>query len=103
MKKLALTIGVLLLLVPTSPLANHSIDFSWMGWCCGKIDCIVTPVSILEFREKETHVLANGVELVLPPSTVRESEDGHIYWCGISHDMGVISANTRCVFYTVGG
>ena len=103
MGKLSFLAGALLLLSVHSILANHTADFQWMGWCCGQKDCIVVPVNIIAFQKDEVRVMVNGVELVLPQTTVRESEDGHTYWCRISTSEGINLSNTRCVFYTVGG
>ncbi len=83
--------------------AMHSPSFEWMRHCCGQRDCLQASVIIVAFGKAETIVSINGSLLSLDPGKVRESEDGHTYWCGIDVRGEVTPANTRCAFYTVGG
>ena len=84
-------------------LASHSTDYTWMGYCCGETDCIQIPVSIIQFNKDSVEVLVNESRLDLPGTSVKESQDQHTYWCGYDNTKGITKANTRCVFYTIGG
>ena len=103
MKKLGFVVGLLLLLMGNDPSADHSVEFSWMGYCCGRADCIRAPVSIVRFEEVDVIVLVYDKVMVLPPGSVQESKDGHTYWCRYNI-LGVVTReNTRCVFYAIAG
>ncbi len=103
MRRLLLLISAILLLFSGSTLANHSADFLWMGYCCGQRDCVPITVTVMQFGKVDTTVLIHETVLSLPASSVKESEDGHTYWCGFKKGETITRGNTRCVFYTVGG
>ena len=102
MRKLGFLINMLILFLAGSTMANHSTDFSWMGYCCGSRDCLRINVSIINFGEKETEVLVGEKILRLNNSSVKESADGHTYWCRFNGPTKITVENTRCVFYTIG-
>ena len=102
-KRLGFLVGFLLWLTTGDTLARHSADFSWMGYCCGQRDCTQATVSIVQFGKVDTTVLVNDTVLVLPSGSVKESEDGHTYWCRFHDTDTIVRENTRCVFYTLGG
>ena len=103
MRKLGFLIGVLLFLLGSSAIASHTVDFQWMGYCCGQKDCLNVSVTVVQFGQVDTIVLVHNTVLSLPASVVKESEDGHTYWCRYNEGVFFTRENTRCVFYTVGG
>ena len=97
-----LLLFLLLHTISTVSFASHDKDFSWMGSCCGKRDCNTAIVSIVEFGQSITKVMVDGVLVELPSSAIKESQDGHTYWCALRVDEKLTSKNIRCVFYTIG-
>lgn len=73
-----------------------------MGYCCGRRDCKDAQVTIMQFGEMSTLVLIDTIILDLPNTSVKESQDGHTYWCAMRADGKLTKENTRCVFYTIG-
>ena len=102
MRRLGFLIGILLFFLSSSTVAKHSTDFQWMGYCCGEKDCLRITVAIVQFGEVHTLVSVHNVILSIPASAVKESQDGHTYWCGYNSTVGLTRENTRCVFYTLG-
>ena len=99
--KLVLLGGILTM--SGSCIAHHTTEFYWMGYCCGRKDCAVVDVAIVEFGQVDSVVLIGDTPVSLPSSAVHESQDGHTYWCRYDDIRGITRENTRCVFYTVGG
>mgnify|MGYP001570712418 CR=1 FL=1 len=97
-----LLLSLLLCITPIVSFAGHEKDYEWMGYCCGEKDCIRAVVSIVEFKPLTVIVQVNDKLLVLPNTSVRESIDGHTYWCTIRKEQEPTAENTRCVFYTIG-
>jgi len=71
--------------------------------CCGVTDCRVAQVSLVRQTPRETTVRINGVEVVLPTTSVFQSETPEAYWCSETFDLPPAPAITRCAFYAIGG
>ena len=82
---------------------THSVSYSWMGYCCGEKDCLITDISVVMFGKETTVVRVDNVTVELPSSSVKESQDGHTYLCQFHSYKAITASNIRCVFYTVGG
>lgn len=105
---------LMIVIAPCTAYAEHVNDLSWMRpyrdahgmGCCSEADCIESTVSIEPEADQESPVRTvrvNGVTFVLPRKSIHASETAAAYWCYRSIHVPPSTANTRCVFYTIGG
>jgi len=91
--------------------ATHTPATAWMARyrhaqgtsCGGATDCRAAQVSLVRQTPRETTVRINGVEVVLPTTSVFPSETPESYWCSANFAMPPTREMTRCAFYAIGG
>ena len=70
--------------------------------CCGRSDCTMAHVRVLEMGNKTITIEINGEQVVIPVRSFHQSEDSHDWWCAADPTKPIASWNTRCVFLAVG-
>ena len=103
--------GLVCFVVWSTVRAEHLPQLAWMASytsasgtnCCSERDCVLAPVAVIQFGDKETTVLIHGTVVVLPAKSVHQSETMDSFWCHKDDAKSITTENTRCTFYVSGG
>lgn len=70
--------------------------------CCGKRDCLQTPLRILTADATTITLEIAGQVVQIPQRIFYTSEDMHDWWCAKNPTQPPSTENTRCVFLAIG-